>query len=129
MTLSNQTVVAEPQASLDVSCSICGKPAPVVMWQYEGGNLPAGIDLILEKDVTVDKLTTVTRRLTWTTDSTVQERRSAGGIYMCTGTVYDTHSTSQQIGIDTQCYFFIIFVISFGYKFMLNVIMYVLFTA
>ena len=111
VTPSNQTVVAEPQASLDVSCSIRGKPAPVVMWQYEGGNLPAGIDLILEKDVTVDKLTTVTRRLTWTTDSTVQERRSAGGIYTCTGTVYDTYSTNQQIGIDTQSKFvFIIYI-------------------
>ena len=85
LTPSNQTVVAEPQASLDVSCSIRGKPAPVVTWQYEGGDLPDGIDLILEEDVTVDKLTTVTRRLTWTTDSTVQERRSAGGIYTCTG--------------------------------------------
>ena len=102
--LSNQTVTAEIQNDLNVLCSIRGRPAPDVIWQYKGGQLPDVVTVISESDVINNKLITVNRRLIWSTDSTLDQRRTTSGLYTCIGNV-DDKETKQNINIDVQCKF------------------------
>jgi len=102
--LSNQTVTAEIQNDLNVLCSIRGRPAPDVIWQYKGGQLPDVVTVISESDVINNKLITVNRRLIWSTDSTLDQRRTTSGLYTCIGRVAD-RETKQSININVQCKF------------------------
>ena len=100
--MSNQTLKAEVQSDLDVLCSIRGRPTPDVIWQYKGADLPVGVTVISQSDVIHDKLTTVSRRLIWSTDSTLEQRRSSAGVYTCIGRVVNKE-TKQSIDINVQC--------------------------
>ena len=100
--LSHQTIRADKQNDLDVLCSIHGKPAPEVIWQYNGGSLPDVVTVISESDGVNGKLTTVNRRLRWTSKSTLDDRRSTGGEYTCIGRVAG-NEIQQSVNIDVQC--------------------------
>jgi len=76
-----------------VLCSIRGRPAPDVIWQYNDNDLPDALTVIPEADVIKDKLTTVSRRLRWSTDSTLEIRRNTGGEYKCIGKVLNEEIT------------------------------------
>ncbi|KAK2139262.1 hypothetical protein LSH36_1910g00003, partial [Paralvinella palmiformis] len=99
--ISNQSPRAEIQNDLNVLCSIRGRPAPDVIWLYKGGQLPDVVTVISESDVINNKLITVNRRLIWSTDSTLDQRRTTSGLYTCIGNV-DDKETKQNINIDVQ---------------------------
>ena len=100
--ISNQSPRADIPSDLDVLCSIRGRPAPDVIWQYNDNDLPDGVTVMSESDVINDKLTTVSRRLAWSTESKLPQHRSTSGVYSCIGRV-DNKETRQSINIDVQC--------------------------
>ena len=101
-TLYNQTVRAEIQNDLNMLCNIRGRPAPDVIWQYKGGHLPVGVTVISESDVINNKLITVNRRLIWSTDSTLDQRRTTSGLYTCIGNV-DKEEITNTVAVNVQC--------------------------
>ena len=102
--LSNQSPKAELQSDLDVLCSIRGRPKPDVIWQYKGTDLPVRVTVISEPDVVNGKLTTVSRRLVWSKESTLDQHRSTAGVYTCIGRVADK-KTEESVNINVQCEF------------------------
>lgn len=100
--LTNITLRPELTADLDVPCGIRGKPPPKVTWLYNGSTvLPPGVRVREEPNVTIDKVTTVTKRLLWSPTSTLEQRKHTTGMYTCVGKVINRENR-QRFYIDVQ---------------------------
>ena len=73
-----------------------------MIWQYQGGPLPKGVTVISEQDVLSGNISTVEQKLTWSKESTLDERRETGGLYTCTGTGAG-EEIKQSVHISVQC--------------------------
>jgi len=93
---------AELKSDLDLLCRVRGRPRPAVTWKYKGGVLPAGVVVKSELDLTRDKVVIVSKRLTWSANSTIKERRKTGGVYTCSGQI-EEEETEVNTKIDVHC--------------------------
>ena len=73
-----------------------------MIWQYQGGPLPKGVTVISERDVLSGNITTVKQKLSWSKESTLDERRKTGGLYTCTGRGAG-EEIKQSVNINVQC--------------------------
>ena len=70
-------------------------------WQYNDNDLPGDVTVMPKSDVIKDKQTTVSRRLRWSTESTLPQRRRTSGVYNCISRV-DNKETRKRNNIDVQ---------------------------
>ncbi|KAK2139286.1 hypothetical protein LSH36_1886g00013 [Paralvinella palmiformis] len=106
------TVVADPKDSFNVTCGFISKPSVIISWTYNNNNiLPDGVITQPITTTSSGKMSTVTQKLLWNPNSDISSRRSAGGVYLCKGTVdlgqgrVDTKQSDQMI-LTVECKYY-----------------------
>ncbi|KAK2141159.1 hypothetical protein LSH36_1151g00028 [Paralvinella palmiformis] len=107
------TAIADPKDSFNVTCSFESKPAATISWTYNNNNnsiLPSGVVIQPVTTTPSGKKSIVSQTLLWNPSTYVSSRRSAGGVFLCKGTVdlgkgrFDTKESQMVLNVEYAPY-------------------------